>query len=51
MASVLSPQVWVSPALTEVKVPAGGVARPKPLCPQQATVASVRTPQVWRRRR
>jgi hypothetical protein len=30
-----------------VKLPAGGVARPESLAPQQAGVPSVRTPQVW----
>ena len=35
---VLTPQVWRPPALTAVKVPAGGVAWPLALSPQQATV-------------
>ena len=30
-------------------MPAGGVAWPSLLSPQQATVPSVRTPQVWKR--
>ena len=44
MPFVLSPQVWRAPALTAVKVPAGGVAWPLPLSPQQARVPFVRTP-------
>ena len=44
MASGRTPQVWKWPALTRVKLPAGGL--PEELSPQQATVASVRTPQV-----
>ena len=35
------------PALTAVKVPAGGVAWPSSSAPQQATVPFVLTPQVW----
>ena len=41
MPSVLTPQVCQPPALTALKVPAGGVAWPMPLSPQQATVPSV----------
>ena len=48
---VLIPQVWSAPALTVVKVPAGGVAWPKSLSPQQARVPSVLIPQVWQSRR
>jgi hypothetical protein len=40
--------VWESPALTEVKVPPGGVASPKSFSPQQATVPSVFTAHVWK---
>src|SRR6185295_12025662 len=40
------PQVWLSPLLTAVKVPAGGVACPSVSSPQQATVPSVLIPQV-----
>ena len=46
MPSLCSPQVWESPALTWVKVPGGGVAWPKKLYPQQATVPSLFSPQV-----
>jgi hypothetical protein len=35
------------PALTCVKVPAGGVLWPRPFHPQQASVPSVFSPQVW----
>ena len=42
----LTPQVWIAPALTETKVPAGGVAWPAPLSPQQATEPLPLTPQV-----
>src|SRR5438552_18917363 len=31
-----------------MNVPDGGVVCPLPLCPQQATVPSLLTPQVWR---
>ena len=44
----VSPQVWMPPALTAVKVPAGGVAWPLPLRPQQATAPFVLIPQVWK---
>jgi hypothetical protein len=37
----------LSPALTEAKVPTGGVALPWLLSPQQATVPSVLTPHAW----
>src|SRR5437773_193976 len=43
----MTPQVCWSPALTWVNAPAGGVAWPAELSPQQATVLSVLTPQVW----
>src|SRR6266550_4348647 len=44
--SVLTPQLCQPPALTCVKAPAGGVARSKPLSPQQATLPSLlSTPQ------
>ena len=36
------------PALTEVKVPLGGLAWPEALLPQQARVPSVLTPQAWK---
>lgn len=46
MPSVLTPHVWYAPALTEVKVPAGGVAWfPWVLSPQHAMVPSVFIPQ------
>ena len=48
MPFVLTPQVWKPPALTAVKVPAGGVAWPLPLRPQQARVPFVLSPQVWK---
>ena len=41
MPFVLSPQAWEPPALTAVKVPAGGVAWPLELAPQQARVPFV----------
>jgi hypothetical protein len=44
---VLSPQVWKEPALTALKVPEGASVWPRTLSPQQATVPSVCTPQVW----
>ena len=43
---LLTPQVYANPALTETKEPAGGVALPRPLLPQQATEPSLLTPQV-----
>ena len=46
--SPFTPQVWNHPALTEKKVPAGGVAWPYSSKPQQATDPSSFTPQVWR---
>ena len=46
MPSVLTPQVWTVPALTEAKVPVGGLAWSKLFRPQQATVPSLLTPQV-----
>ena len=36
------------PALTEEKVPEGGEACPKVLSPQQASVPSLFTPQLWK---
>ena len=45
--SLLTPQVFFLPALTETKEPAGGVVSPKSLKPQQATEPSPLTPQVW----
>jgi uncharacterized protein (DUF2336 family) len=45
--SVFTPQVYWSPALTNAKVPSGGVAAPKAFSPQQATVPSVFTAQAW----
>ena len=47
MPFVLIPQVWKRPALTAVKVPAGGVARSKAFEPQQARVPFVLIAQVW----
>ena len=44
--SVLTPQVWPKPALTEVNSPVGGVASPSSLEPQHSTEPSVLTPQV-----
>ena len=46
-----SPRRCGNPALTETKEPAGGVARPSPSLPQQATEPSLLTPQVWSPRR
>ena len=43
--SVLTPQVKMPLALTEVKVPLGGFAWPWKLSPQQARVPSALTPQ------
>ena len=43
---LLTPQVCASPALTETKEPAGGVAWPNPLLSQQATEPLFLTPQV-----
>ena len=45
--SVLTPQVCLVPALTEVNSPSGGVAWPYPSSPQQATEPSSLTPQVY----
>ena len=45
--SVFTPHVCSAPALTEAKVPGGGVACPRSLSPQQAMVPSVFTPHVW----
>ena len=45
--SVLTPQVWSSPALTEANSPVGGVARLRLSLPQHSTEPSVLTPQVW----
>src|SRR4051794_30768692 len=46
--SVFTPQVWLSAALTWVKLPAGGVARPSLFEPQQARVLlALFTPHVW----
>ena len=51
--SVLTPQVWNRPALTEAKEPFGGVAWPTTLpapssfSPQHSTVPFILTPQVW----
>ena len=45
--STLTPQVWLDPALTEVKVPWGGVVSPYSSDPQQSTEPSSLTPQVW----
>jgi hypothetical protein len=48
LASVLTPHVWVPPALTEANVPLGAVASPSLLRPQQATVLSVLRAHVCR---
>ena len=45
-SSLLTPQLWPPPTLTETKEPTGGVAWPSPLLPQQATAPSLLTPQV-----
>jgi len=42
------PQLCLLPALTEAKVPDGGLDWPWMSHPQQATVSSVRTPHVWK---
>ena len=47
MPSFLTPQVWVSPALTDANAPSGGVAWPSSSLPQQARVSSSLNPQVW----
>jgi hypothetical protein len=44
--SDFSPHVKPPPVETETKLPAGGVALPSSLVPQQATEPSVFTPQV-----
>ena len=44
---ILTPQVCNTPALTETKEPAGGVAWLSPSLPQQATEPPILTPQVW----
>jgi len=44
--SVLTPQLWASPAETEVKVPLATVDPPDEL-PQQSTQPSLRTPQAF----
>jgi hypothetical protein len=46
LPSVFKPQVWALPALTDVKLPLGGVAWPKSLTPQQAMLPSLFKPQV-----
>ena len=43
--SVFTAQAWDVPALTEAKAPAGGVAWPLELSPQQETEPSPFTPQ------
>jgi hypothetical protein len=40
------PQVWEVPALTDLKLPTGGVDWPELLAPQQATTPLVRTAHV-----
>jgi hypothetical protein len=42
----LTPQLWEPPALSAVKVPAGRVAWPLLLSPQQATASVALNPQV-----
>ncbi len=49
MPSLRSPQVCPALALTWMKTPAGGLAWPLSLFPQQATVPSLRSPQVWKK--
>ena len=44
--SLLTPQVFFLPALTETKEPAGGVTLPAVSLPQQSTEPSLLTPQV-----
>jgi hypothetical protein len=44
--SALTPQLWFLPAATEVKLPAGGLAWPELLSPQQATIPFVLSAQV-----
>ena len=44
--SVLTPQVWLYPALTEANSPRGGMAWPWPLLPQQAAEPPALTPHV-----
>ena len=48
MPLFFTPQANLSPALTDTKVPAGGVAWPESLLPQQAMVPAVFTPQANR---
>jgi hypothetical protein len=43
----LAPQPGIWPALTAVKVPAGGDDSPEPSVPQQAILPFVRRPQLW----
>ena len=45
--SLLTPQVFAYPAMTEMKEPAGVVAWPSSLLPPQATEPLLLTPQVW----
>ncbi len=47
MPSLITPQLWSHPALTETKAPSGGVACPCESPPQQASVSSLITPQLW----
>ena len=47
MPSVLTPQLWEPPAVTALKVPAGGRGLAGASLPQQASVPSVFTPQLW----
>ena len=45
--AVVTPHVWLPPALTLWKVPAGGLACPEELYPQHWTVPDEVTPHVW----
>ena len=47
MPSVRSPQVCLTPALTALNSPGGGLACPELLKPQQVSVLSVCSPQLW----
>ena len=41
------PQLWESPALTVLKLPACASVSPNQLEPQQTTVSLLRIPQLW----
>ena len=46
---VRTPQVYFTPAATEVNAPTGGVPWPRSLAPQHTTELSFFTPQAWSR--